>query len=50
MRILENGKRRVRFKVVPVVAGSGRGKNRSSVCQRGMSNSFVDLLARIVSQ
>jgi hypothetical protein len=57
LRILESWKKRVRFEDVVVVVGDGDGgggdggaKNRSSVCQRGMSNSCVALLARIVSQ
>lgn len=52
LRILGSWKNRVRFEGVVVVVGDGDGgaKNRSSVCQRGMSNSCVALLARIVSQ
>lgn len=50
LRILDSWKKRVRFEGVVVVAGDGGAKNRSSVCQRGMSNSCVALLARMVSQ
>jgi hypothetical protein len=57
LKILDSWKKRVRFEGVVVVVGDGDGgggdggaKNRSSVCQRGTSNSCVALLARIVSQ